>query len=64
MGMMNFPNMSVNMRIRKLKSQSILEYATLILIVASAMGVMAVYLQRAMSVRMRHMAQEMNETNR
>ncbi len=53
-----------NMNLRKIKSQGILEYAALMLIVALAMGVMTVYLQRAVSVRMRHMAQELNETNR
>lgn len=61
---MGFQNMSINMRLKGTKTQSILEYAALILIVSLAMGVMVVYLQRAVSVRMRHMAQELNETNR
>lgn len=61
---MGFQNMSINMSLKGTKTQSILEYAALILIVSLAMGVMVVYLQRAVSVRMRHMAQELNETNR
>lgn len=62
--MMIFQDMRDNMILKRIKSQSIIEYAALITIVAMAMGAMTVYLQRAVSVRMRHMAQELNETNR
>ena len=52
------------MVIRIVKSQSILEYAAIVLIVAAAMSAMTFYLSRALRVRDRHLAQEMNEANR
>ncbi|MCF7907277.1 MAG: hypothetical protein K9L86_00150 [Candidatus Omnitrophica bacterium] len=52
------------MIIRFVKSQSILEYVAIVLVVAAAMSAMTFYLSRALRVRDRHLAQEMNEANR
>ncbi|MBU1113483.1 MAG: hypothetical protein KKH93_06405 [Candidatus Omnitrophica bacterium] len=52
------------MIIKLSKSQSILEYVAIVLVVAAAMGATTFYLSRALTVRDRHLAQEMNEANR
>jgi hypothetical protein len=52
------------MMIKKLRTQSILEYVALVLIVSVAVSTMTFYLQRALRVRQRHLAQELNEANR
>ncbi len=52
------------MVIKITKSQSLLEYVAIVLIVAAAMSAMTYYLSRALKVRERHLAQEMNEANR
>jgi Flp pilus assembly pilin Flp len=55
-----------NLMKRSVKStaQSIIEYTILITIVSAALAAMVFYLRRGMDVRMRHLAQELNETNR
>ncbi|MCK9614613.1 MAG: hypothetical protein M0R48_03810 [Candidatus Omnitrophica bacterium] len=46
------------------KTQSIIEYAGLIVIVSLALTAMSTYIRREVDIRMRHLAQELNETNR
>ncbi|MDD3296163.1 MAG: hypothetical protein PHU64_02265 [Candidatus Omnitrophica bacterium] len=48
----------------KVAAQSIIEYTILVTIVSAALSAMVFYLRRGMDVRMRHLAQELNETNR
>jgi hypothetical protein len=45
-------------------TQSIIEYVVATIIVFTATGAMALYVQRAMNVRTRHLAQELNESQR
>lgn len=47
-----------------LKSQSIIEYTMLLIIVSAALYAMSTHISRALQVRQRHLAQELNETNR
>ncbi|MFA5272192.1 MAG: hypothetical protein WC412_07665 [Candidatus Omnitrophota bacterium] len=49
---------------RNKKTQSIIEYVGLVVIVSLAMSAMFLHIRRAVDVRMRHLAQELNETNR
>jgi len=46
------------------KAQSIIEYTALLLIVSAALSSTVYFLHRAVEVRQRHLAQELNETNR
>lgn len=46
------------------KAQSIMEYAALVVIASTAVGMLTLYVQRAMSVRFRHLRQELNESQR
>lgn len=46
------------------RAQSIIEYVGLIVIISLALSAMSVYIRREVDVRMRHLAQELNETNR
>lgn len=46
------------------KAQSIMEYAALVVIATTAVGMMMLYVQRAMNVRFRHLRQELNESQR
>ena len=50
--------------LRKSKAQSIMEYATLVMVASTAVGMMVIYVQRAINVRIRHLNQEMNESQR
>lgn len=52
------------MKIRKILAQSIIEYTALVVLVSIAVGAMMFYVNRALDVKSRHLAQEMNETNR
>jgi len=52
------------MIIRMRKSQSILEYIAIVLVVSAAMSAMTFYIYRALLVKERHLAQELNEANR
>lgn len=45
-------------------SQSIVEYVALILIVSAALGAMSFYISRTLSIRTRHLNQELNEATR
>ncbi|MBD3246921.1 MAG: hypothetical protein GF333_07965 [Candidatus Omnitrophica bacterium] len=45
-------------------SQSILEYATLLLIISAAVSALVIYIQRGMRVRVRHLNQELNDAIR
>lgn len=54
----------INMLIKKVKAQGILEYAALVILVSLAIAAMVIYLNRALDVRSRHLAQELNESNR
>ncbi len=49
---------------KKIKTQSIIEYIALVLIVSGAMAAMLFYIQRALDVRVRHLNQELNESQR
>jgi hypothetical protein len=51
-------------KLRKAKAQSIMEYATLVVVASTAVGMMVIYVQRAINVRVRHLNQEMNESQR
>lgn len=46
------------------KAQSVLEYAVLITAVAIAVSAMAVYIQRAMNVRLKIVQQELSDSRR
>jgi len=46
------------------KAQSIMEYAALVVIASTAVGMLVLYVQRAMNVRFRHLRQELNESQR
>jgi hypothetical protein len=51
--------------LRKIRAaQSIIEYTALVIIVSGAVAATTFYLSRALEVRQRHLAQELNETNR
>lgn len=50
--------------LKVIKTQSIIEYAVLILIVSMGVGAMTFYISRALNVKARHLAQELNEANR
>ncbi|MDD4294766.1 MAG: hypothetical protein PHP69_04575 [Candidatus Omnitrophica bacterium] len=52
------------MFIKKLKAQSIIEYTALVIIVSIAVSAMTIYIRRGLSIRNRHLAQELQETNR
>jgi isoprenylcysteine carboxyl methyltransferase (ICMT) family protein YpbQ len=54
----------VKLKTRKIKAQSIIEYIGLVLIVSAAMSAMVFYIQRALDVRVRHLNQELNESQR
>jgi len=41
-----------------------MEYAALIVIATTAVGMLILYVQRAMNVRFRHLRQELNESQR
>jgi hypothetical protein len=49
---------------KKIFSQTIIEYVSLILITSAAVGAMTTYISRILQVRMRHLNQEMNEAAR
>ncbi len=51
-------------RLKHTKAQSIMEYAMLVVIASAAVGAMVLYVERAMSVRFRHLRQELNESQR
>jgi len=50
--------------IKKRKAQSFLEYTMLVIVCLTAVGTMILYMQRAVSVRVRHLNQELNESQR
>ena len=52
------------MSVRLPKAQSIFEYIAIVLIVSAAMSAMTFYISRALAVKQRHLAQELNEANR
>lgn len=52
------------MIIKLRRAQSILEYTALVIIVATALSATTFYISRALVVKQRHLAQEMNEANR
>lgn len=52
------------MKIKIKLSQSIIEYVALITIVSIALSAMVFYVQRTLSVRVRHLNQELNEASR
>ncbi|MBN3040567.1 MAG: hypothetical protein JW867_05525 [Candidatus Omnitrophica bacterium] len=56
--------MAILQKIRRSKAQSILEYTALIVVASVAVGYMVLYVQRAVNVRMRHLRQELNESQR
>jgi len=41
-----------------------MEYAALVVIASTAVGMLVLYVQRAMNVRFRHLRQELNESQR
>jgi hypothetical protein len=53
-----------NMFLRKLRAQSIIEYAALTLIVSAAVSAMTLYIQRNISVRVRHLNLELHDGQR
>jgi Flp pilus assembly pilin Flp len=46
------------------RAQSILEYAMLIIVIATALMVMNTYIQRAITARLRQVHEELNESRR
>jgi hypothetical protein len=52
------------MELKKRKTQSIIEYTALIIIVSTALSAVTYYVQRTLNVRARYLAEEMNEANR
>jgi len=52
------------MYIRTKKTQSIIEYTALVLIVSAAITAVTFYISRAIEVRRRHLNQELNESSR
>lgn len=52
------------MKVKKISAQSIIEYTAMVVLVSVAVGAMMFYVSRALEVKSRHLAQEMNETNR
>ena len=46
------------------KSQSIVEYVALVLIVSAAITAVTFYIERTIEVRRRHLNQELNESSR
>jgi len=54
----------VDMKFKRVLAQSIIEYTALVVLVSIAAGAMMFYVNRALDVKARHLAQEMNETNR
>jgi len=52
------------MLIRINRAQSLLEYIAIVLVVAAAISATTFYLSRALKVKQRHLAQELNEVNR
>jgi hypothetical protein len=52
------------MFLKKLRAQSIIEYAALVLIVSAAVSAMALYIQRNINVRVRHLNLELHDGQR
>ena len=57
-------NKGILRALRKTRAQSIMEYAMLVVVASTAVGMMVIYIQRAINVRVRHLNQEMNESQR
>lgn len=54
----------MNMLRKNKKTQSILEYVAIVLIVSAALSAVTFYISRAVEVRVRHLNQELNESTR
>lgn len=48
----------------RMKTQSIVEYVSAVIIVSLGVGAVFFYIRRALDVKGRHLAQELNEANR